>query len=75
MEPKNQKTGKCAMDFYGLIPHFKYNEHLIHLMSFLIGDTLVEGHLSSQTLSITSMLTTFHKLPTCELFSKKKLMW
>ena len=39
---------------------------------FLIGDTLVEGHFSSQALSITSMLTTFHKLPTCELFSKKK---
>lgn len=34
MEQKHHKTDKCAMDYYGLIPHSKYNEHLIHLMPF-----------------------------------------
>lgn len=36
-EPKNQETGKRTMDYDGLMPHFKYNEHLIHLMSFSNG--------------------------------------
>lgn len=55
MEPKNQKTGKYTMDYDASIPHFKYNEHLIHLMSFSNW-----RHIGGGAFEFTNILNYFH---------------
>lgn len=55
MEPKNQEAGKRTMDYDGLIPHFKYNEHLIHLKAFSNW-----RHIGGGAFEFTNTLNHFH---------------